>query len=389
MSKLEELLQELCPNGIEYKKLHLLAEIGTGSSDRKNAAEDGLYPFYVRSKEILRIDNYEYDEEAIIIPGEGGIGEIFHLANGKYALHQRAYRIHLITDELTSKFLYYYMTSNFKAFIMQKAVSATVISIRKPMIEQFPIPVPPLPVQREIVRILDKYSEEISALKETLSTELAARKKQYIYYCSRLLQGKTKNYDMISLSDIAKFTYGYTDKAKDFGTVRFVRITDIMDNGTLNPSDAKYIDLDNENEKYLLHCGDIVMARTGATYGKTLYIPNDSPAVYASFLIKITLDNKKILNRYYWHFAQSSLYWEQATKLVSTGGQPQFNTGAVRRIKVPVPSLEEQEHIVNILDRFDALCNDITSGLSAEIEARQKQYEYYRDKLLTFQEAKI
>ena len=130
----------------------------------------------------------------------------------------------------------------------------------------------------------------------------------------------------------------------------------------------------------------MLVARTGATYGKTLYIPNDAPAVYASFLIKITLDENVMTNRFYWHFAQSSLYWEQANKLVSTGGQPQFNAGAIRRILVPVPPLDEQKRIVAILDRFDALCNDLTAGLPAEIEARRKQYEYHRDKLLSFKE---
>lgn len=128
------------------------------------------------------------------------------------------------------------------------------------------------------------------------------------------------------------------------------------------------------------------MARTGATFGKTLYVPNDEPAVYASFLIKISLDNDVILNRYYWHFSKSTLYWEQANKLVSAGGQPQFNSNALCRVSVPVPSIEEQEVIISILDRFDALCNDLTSGLPAEIEARNKQYAYYRDKLLTFKE---
>lgn len=128
------------------------------------------------------------------------------------------------------------------------------------------------------------------------------------------------------------------------------------------------------------------MARTGATYGKTLSVPDDSPAVYASFLIKIVLDNSKMLNRFYWHFAQTPSYWMQAEKLVSAGGQPQFNSNAISRVLVPVPSLQEQGRIVAILDRFDTLCNDLISGLPAEITARQKQYEYYRDKLLTFKE---
>ena len=131
------------------------------------------------------------------------------------------------------------------------------------------------------------------------------------------------------------------------------------------------------------------MGRTGATYGKVLYFNNEFPAVYASFLIRIIPDNDKLLNKYYWHFTKTPLYWEQARKLVTTGGQPQFNTPALKKIKIPIPSLEEQKRIVSILDRFDKLCNDISEGLPAEIEARRKQYEYYRDKLLNFKELKV
>ena len=190
----------------------------------------------------------------------------------------------------------------------------------------------------------------------------------------------------MSLGEIAEFTYGFTDKAKDSGEARFIRITDIDEYGHLNANGAKYVNLSSESSKYLLQEGDILMARTGATYGKTLYVPDNEPAVYASFLIKITPNPKILTNRYYWHFAQSGLYWDQANKLVSTGGQPQFNSNALKQVVITVPSLNRQEQIVELLDRFDGICNDLTSGLPAEIEARQKQYEYYRDKLLTFKE---
>ena len=249
----------------------------------------------------------------------------------------------------------------------------------------FTIPLPPLPVQEEIVRILDN----ITSLTAELTAELKARQKQYEYYRDALLSFDEDNAQdgvrWMKLGEIARFIYGYTGKAKDKGTVRYIRITDIGINGYLNPQDAKYIDLNDENEKYILQKGDLVMARTGATYGKTLYFDSDTPSVYASFLIKI--EPSKVLNgRYYWHFSKSNLYWQQANKLVSTAGQPQFNANALANVVVPVPSIEEQQRIVDILDRFDNLCNDISEGLPAEIEARKKQYEYYRDKLLTFKE---
>ena len=125
------------------------------------------------------------------------------------------------------------------------------------------------------------------------------------------------------------------------------------------------------------------MARTGATYGKTLYYNEDYPSVYASFLIKVT-PNQLVDSKYYWHFTRSSIYWEQANRLVGGGAQPQFNTGAISQVKIPVPPIAEQKRIADILDRFDRLTNDLSSGLPAEMEKRRRQYEYYRDKLLSF-----
>lgn len=185
MSKLEKLIQQYCPDGVEWIKIKDIAQVGTGSSNGNEADEDGKHPFFVRSQIVKSKNDFEYDEEAIIIPGEGGIGDIFHYINGKYALHQRVYRIHFTTQQINVKFAFYYMKSAFKRFIMTKAVSATVTSIRKPMIEDFEIPVPPLPVQEEIVRVLDVFTE--------LQAELQKRKQQYNFYRDNLLNFKDIN----------------------------------------------------------------------------------------------------------------------------------------------------------------------------------------------------
>ena len=190
MSRIDDLIQELCPDGVTYRKIAEIAQVGTGSSDRKDASNTGVYPFYVRSKDILRIDSYEFDEEAVLIPGEGGIGEIFHYVNGKYALHQRAYRISLYSQIVDTKYAFYYFSTHFKKFILSKAVSATVMSIRKPMITDFRIPLPPLEVQREIVSILDKLDALVNDISIGLPAEIAARRKQYEYYRDKLLTFK-------------------------------------------------------------------------------------------------------------------------------------------------------------------------------------------------------
>ena len=171
-----------------WRKLGEVAEIGTGRSNREDEVTDGAYPFYVRSKNILRSSTYQFDETAIVIPGEGGIGDIYHYVVGKYALHQRAYRIKLNSEEkIVPKFVYYYMTSAFKRYIISKSVGATATSIRKPMIEGFPIPIPPLSEQARIVEILDKFDALTNSITEGLPLEIKLRKQQYEYYREQLL----------------------------------------------------------------------------------------------------------------------------------------------------------------------------------------------------------
>jgi type I restriction enzyme S subunit len=172
---------------VEWKKLEEVGEVGTGCSNRQDEVENGEYPFYVRSKNILKSNIFQFDETAIIVPGEGGIGDIFHYVEGKYALHQRAYRIHLFNTKLDTKFLYYYMRSSFKQYILTKSVGSTSISIRKPMLEKFQIPIPPLEKQQKIVAILDKFDTLTNSISEGLSKEIALREKQYEYYRDLLL----------------------------------------------------------------------------------------------------------------------------------------------------------------------------------------------------------
>ena len=172
---------------VEWKTLGEVSEISTGVSNRKDEVENGKYPLYVRSKNILRSDCYQFDETAIIIPGEGGIGEIFHYAVGKYALHQRAYRVHIHDEKLLDKFVFYYLVEHFKEYIVSISYNATVSSIRKPMLAEFLIPLPSLHVQEKIVSILDKFDTLANSLTEGLPREIALRHKQYEYYRDALL----------------------------------------------------------------------------------------------------------------------------------------------------------------------------------------------------------
>ena len=318
----------------------------------------------------------------------------------------------LISDYQTNystDFLYYLLTTNkVQKYMRDNVVSGTVQNLNIDIVKNIEIPLPPLEVQKRIVEVLDNFEKICNNLNIGLPAEIEARQKQYEFYRNFLLTFNNEEiyalskqaskqaqnlikilqyvygYVEVKLGDISGFKYGYTDTAKETGNARFIRITDINENGKIKPYAEKYIDINENNKEYLLEKDDILMARTGATYGKTVKFSEDYSAIYASFLIKILLEKELILPSYYWHFTQSSFYWKQANFLVTGGGQPQFNANVLSKVLIPLPSLEEQQRIVDILDRFDKLCNDISEGLPAEIEARQKQYEYYREKLLSF-----
>ena len=365
MSKLDELIREVCPDGVEYKTVGEIAEVGTGSSNGNEAVDDGEYPFFIRSQTVKFKNDYEYDEEAIIIPGEGGVGDIFHYVNGKYSIHQRVYRIHFVSDLVDTKFVYYYMGTYFKSFIMRKAVNATVLSIRKPMIQQFRIPVPPLPVQREIVRILDNFAE--------LTAELTARKKQYEFYRDKLLAVKSVGSDVVLLGDIASI---HTGSKPD-------KILDTI-------SEYEYINAGTSNSGYAEqpNCDEDTVTTPSRGQGGIGYIGYQSKPFYLGPLCYAIRSKSQefMINKYIYHWLIS--HSSDILTLKNEGGTPALNKTDLAKIKIVAPPLSIQQRIVNVLDNFDAICSDLNIGLPAEIEARQKQYEYYRDKLLSFKELK-
>lgn len=400
MSKLDELIRELCPDGVEYVKLNSVCDIYDGTHSTPNYTESGVKfasvenigNLYATRKYISEKDFEKYKIKPrigdVMMTRIGSVGVCTVVdRNEALAFYVSLALLRPQLDKVQSRFLKYAIESihGRKELRKRTLINAVPIKINKDDIGKVTIPLPPIEIQSEIVHTLDNYTENVVKLQNQLTAELTARKAQYSYYRDKLLTFESR-IQLLPLKDIAKFSYGYTDKAQEHGDTRFLRITDIAEDGTMKPEGAKYILLNNESKKYLVKKGDLLLARTGATYGKTLYVPDNSPAVYASFLIKIELDNSKISNRYYWHFSKSSQYWRQAEKLVSKGGQQQFNTNAVERVVVPVPPLDVQNRIVNVLDNFERICSDLNIGLPAEIEARQKQYEYYRDKLLTFVE---
>ncbi|HEZ7182893.1 TPA: restriction endonuclease subunit S [Neisseria meningitidis] len=370
-SKAKKLIEMIQTAPVEWKPLGEVAEIGTGSSNRQDEEHDGEYPFYVRSKNILRSSTYQFNETAIIIPGEGGIGDIFHYAEGKYALHQRAYRVHVVIPDLSPKFLYYFMNVDFKRYIQAKSVGATATSIRKPMLQRFPIPIPPLETQQKIVKILDKFTE----LEATLEAELVLRKRQYRYYRDFLL-----DFDNQIGGGIAD---GYQCRLKDVVWKTLGEVVNIK-----NGKDWKN-----------LSSGDIPVYGSGGVMGYVDTFAYDKPSVliprkgsitnifYVDFsfwnvdtIYYTEIDTSKLKPKFFYYFMRTI----DLMALDTGSGRPSLTQTILNKIKIPIPPLPEQEKIVAILDKFDTLTHSISEGLPHEIALRRKQYEYYREQLLAF-----
>lgn len=243
-------------------------------------------------------------------------------------------------EEVNEKFLAF-MIIGLRKEMEQLASGGTFKEISKRNFEKLRIPLPPIEIQNEIVKELDDYQKIIDGARQIIDNY-----KPHIEI--------KDEWEYEELSKLATFQYGFTEIAKNIGSIRYIRITDIDEHGKLRKEDAKYITSSKKNQQYLLKSNDLLVARTGATYGKTLIMENHSPSIFASYLIRI-LFNKKIIPYFYWIFAQGEGYWRQANELVGGTGQPQFNANSLKNIKIPVPSIIEQEDIIRIIKEEEKL----------------------------------
>ena len=221
------------------------------------------------------------------------------------------------------------------------------------------IPLPPLDVQQEIVAEVEGYQKVIDGARAVIDNY-----RPHIPI--------DPDWPVVALGDIAKPEYGFTATANERGDTRFIRITDISHGGTLSSKAPKFITLTDTARKSLLTKGDILVARTGATYGKTMLFDGDQQAVFASYLIRLRFPADLIHPAYYWAFAQSDAYWTQAKALVTGGGQQQFNGNAIKEIRLPIPPLVTQGILVAELEAEKSIVaanRELTDRFEQKIEA--------------------
>lgn len=411
MTNLERLIQELCPNGVEYKKLGDVATISRGGNfQKKDFVEQGVpcihygqiytkYGLFVNStltfisEEKAKKQKMAVKNDVIMAVTSENIEDVCEslawLGDGDVAVSGHTAIIH---HTLNPKYLVYYLhTEHFNSQKRKLAHGTKVIEVTPDRLNDVMLPVPPLKVQREIVRVLDSFMLLTAELTTELTAELSARKKQYDFYRDKLLTHNTE-YPMKPLSDLGKWTGGKTPSMaeKDFwenGTVPWISSKD-MKVSTLSGTQ------DHITEKAVKEASMTVYPTNSiAVVTRSGILKHTFPVAYVPFEttvnqdIKILVVNEDILPRYAFHVIQGKGRDILAKTKKQGGTVDSLDFQKVLAYKVPVPSIEVQKKLVEVLDDFEKICTDLNIGLPAEIEARQKQYEYYRDLLLTFAEA--
>lgn len=399
MSNLEELIEKLCPDGVEYVKLNTICSIYDGTHSTPNYTDAGVKFASVENinapydtKKFIALEDYQKYKikpqvDDVLMTRIGSIGVCYVIEdNQPLAYYVSLALLRPSSKKINSKYLKYVIESvhGKKELRKRTLVNAVPIKINKDDIGKIKLPVPPLEVQREIVRILDNFT----FLTAELAAELAARQKQYEYYRDLLLTFKPNESTILNER---------TNELELSGAIRWMKLGDIADIGTGNgntnegldtgkyPFFVRSQDIKYKNE-YDFDETAIITSGDGVGVGKIFHFVSGKYALHQrAYRVHITSDN--VLPKYFFYYFKNS-FLTYISKASFHSSVTSIRRPMMINFPVPVPPLEVQQRIVDILDRFDTLCNDITSGLPAEIEMRQKQYEYYRDKLLTFKELK-
>lgn len=384
MTNLETLIQELCPDGVEFVKLGECCTFKRGTTITAKNAIAGDVPVLAGGQKPAYYHNVSNRAgETIVVAGSGA-----------YAGYVSYWTIPVFLSDsfsvqpdnrLVVKFVYYFL-KNIQQKIFATKKGSGVPHVHGSSIAKFEIPLPPIEVQTEIVRILDKFT----SLEAELEAELDCRKRQYEYYRDKLLSFENvggQEVEWKKMSEVFDMRNGYTpSKAKaeywEGGTIPWFRMEDIRENGRILSDSIQHITMEGVKKGKLFPTNSFILATT-ATIGEHALVIVDSLAnqQFTNLTVRKSLSDR-LLVRFVFHYMFIVDEW--CKKNINVSGFASVDMNKFKKLEFPIPSLEEQHSIVSILDRFESLTTSLQSGLPAEIAARRQQYEHYRDKLLTF-----
>lgn len=385
MNKLNELIEKLCPNGVVYETLDKVCSVMTGNQLNKDKLlEKAEYPVINGGINPSGYwHEYNTERDTITISQGGASAGYVNYMETPFWAGAHCYVVKLEDDKVHYKYLYHYIKSIEKK-LQQCQQGAGIPSVSRKSIYENCIPVPPLEVQCEIVHILDDFT----LLSAELSAELSARKKQFNYYKNLLLENSTA--DKVKLGDcllkVENIKWKQTAESH-----KYIDLSSVdRDNHTI--VETKEIDKTNapSRAQQIVKTDDVLFGGTRPMLKRSCLVDEiyNNEICSTGFCV-LRADTTKILPKWIYFMISTNNFYNYVEQNQKGASYPAISDSDVKNYIISLPPINEQEKLVKLLDKFEKICNDISNGLPAEIEARQKQYEYYRDKLLTFKELKV
>ena len=360
-----------CP--VEWKELGEVCSVNKGKQLNKNLLiDDGLYPAYNGGQTYSgRTNDYNVEANTIIVSQGGASAGFVNFVETKFWANAHCYYILPDETQVKNRFVYHFLKMNQK-YLMDFQHGAGIPALKSDKLTKLLIPVPPIKIQDKIVQILDKFTNYVTELTSEFTSEFTSRKKQYSFYRDKLLLFEDDVYQVEwkTLGEVAEnldnMRKPVAKGGRSLGIYPYYGASGIVDYVDSFIFDGDYLLISEDGANLVVRKTPIAFSISGKTWVNN----------HAHVLKFDNIINQKFVN-YYLNYLDLSPY-------ITGAAQPKLNQQNLNNIKIPYPSLEIQSRIVQVLDNFDMVCNDLNIGLPKEIELRQKQYEYFREKLLTF-----
>lgn len=372
------ILEEIQNCSVEWKELgdKNVSKLSRGKVMSKQFLEEnkGEFPVYssqtANNGEIGRISSFEYDGEYITWTTDGAnAGTVFY-RRGKFSITNVCGLVEINNNQLLTKFVYYYLTISTKKYVSSGMGNPKLMSN---VMGKIKIPIPPLEIQEKIVQTLDKMTEYVTEL----TSELTSRTKQYSFYRDKLLSFEDEVYQVEwkKLNECLKKGKGTKITAGQMKLLHKEGAPIRIFAGGKTYADVNYGDIPDKD----IHTEEAIVVKSRGIIDFEYYT---EPFSFKNEFWSYSSDNENINLKYIYHYLVHNK--EHFQNIANNMQMPQISSNDTEKYKIPIPSLEIQSRIVQVLDNFDMVCNDLNIGLPKEIELRQKQYEYFREKLLTF-----